>query len=95
MKLWHYRTFGGHRQARAGKTTFSKELGKHLFLPVISRDEIKEGYVHVLSKAALELPEDTNRIASEVYFDTISRLLTANVSLMLKQHFNIGYGNHN
>ena len=30
----------------AGKTTFSRALGEALFLPVISRDQIKEGYVH-------------------------------------------------
>ncbi len=71
----------------AGKTTFSKELGKHLFLPVISRDEIKEGYVHTFQKRHSELPEDTNRIVSEVYFDTISRLLTANVSLIAEAAF--------
>ncbi|MBA4125068.1 MAG: hypothetical protein H0X72_21705 [Acidobacteria bacterium] len=30
-------------RAGAGKTTLSKKLGRQLWMPVISRDEIKEG----------------------------------------------------
>ena len=33
-------------RAGAGKTTLSKKLGARLWMPVISRDEIKEGYVN-------------------------------------------------
>jgi adenylate kinase family enzyme len=71
----------------SGKTTFSRELGKQLFLPVISRDEIKEGYVHTFGKRHSELPEDTNKIVTELYFETITRLLAANVSLVAEAAF--------
>lgn len=71
----------------AGKTTFSRELGKQLFLPVISRDEIKEGYVHTFGKRHSELPEDTNRTVNEIYFGTIDKLLSANVSLIMEAAF--------
>ena len=30
----------------SGKTTLSKKLARRLWMPVISRDEIKEGYVN-------------------------------------------------
>ena len=56
----------------AGETTFSKELGKQLFLPVISRDEIKEGYVHTFQKWHSELSDDTNKVVSKVFFDMYS-----------------------
>lgn len=71
----------------AGKTTFSKELGKQLFLPVISRDELKEGYVHTFGKRHSELPEDTNKIVTDLFFETIDHLLTANVSLIVEAAF--------
>ena len=71
----------------SGKTTFSKELGKQLSLPVISRDEIKEGYVHTFGKRHSELPEDTNKIVTELFFKTITQLLSANVSLIAEAAF--------
>jgi SpoVK/Ycf46/Vps4 family AAA+-type ATPase len=33
-------------RAGSGKTTLAKKLGECLWMPVISRDEIKEGYVY-------------------------------------------------
>lgn len=71
----------------SGKTTFSKELGKQLFLPVISRDELKEGYVHTFGKRHSDLPEDTNKIVTALYFETITRLLSSNVSLIAEAAF--------
>jgi len=71
----------------AGKTTFSKELGKQLFFPVISRDELKEGYVHTFGKRHTELPKDTNKIVTEIFFETMNYLLSANVSLIVEAAF--------
>jgi tRNA uridine 5-carbamoylmethylation protein Kti12 len=71
----------------SGKTTFSKELGEKLFMPVISRDQIKEGYVHTFGKRHTELPEDTNKIATDIYFDIIMNMLTNNVSLIAEAAF--------
>lgn len=71
----------------SGKTTFAKELGEKLFMPVISRDQIKEGYVHTFGKRHTELPDDTNKIATDIYFDIIMNLLTNNVSLIAEAAF--------
>jgi len=71
----------------SGKTTFSKELGKQLCLPVISRDEIKEGYVHTFQKPHSELPNDTNKIVYDIFFSTINRLIDNNVSLIAEAAF--------
>ena len=71
----------------SGKTTFSKELSKHLYLPIISRDEIKEGYVRTFQKRHSELPNDTNKVVSEIFFNTITRLLSDNVSIIAEAAF--------
>jgi adenylate kinase family enzyme len=47
----------------SGKTTFAKELGSEISMPVISRDQIKEGYVHTFGKRHTELPEEANETA--------------------------------
>jgi predicted kinase len=66
----------------SGKTTLAKELGKMLYLPVVSRDEIKEGYVNTFNVKHDELPADTNRVATEVFFKNIEFLLSHNISLI-------------
>ncbi|UPK41331.1 AAA family ATPase [Paenibacillus pabuli] len=71
----------------SGKTTFSKEFGNEIFMPVISRDQIKEGYVHTLGKSHNELPEDANKIATEIFFDTLMGLITNNVSVIAEAAF--------
>jgi tRNA uridine 5-carbamoylmethylation protein Kti12 len=53
----------------SGKTTLSKELGKLLYFPVVSRDEIKEGYVSTFNIRHDDLPDNTNKIASEVFLE--------------------------
>jgi len=71
----------------SGKTTLSKQLGKLLYFPVVSRDEIKEGYVNTFNIRHDELPANTNRVASEVFFRTIELLLTNKVSVIAEAAF--------
>jgi len=71
----------------SGKTTLSKELGKLLYFPVVSRDEIKEGYVNTFNIRHAELPQNTNKIATEVFFRTIELLLTNKVSVISEAAF--------
>lgn len=71
----------------SGKTTFARELGEKIFMPVISRDQIKEGYVHTFGKRHTELPDDANRIATDIYFDVITNMLANNVSLIAEAAF--------
>src|SRR5260221_13826096 len=49
-------------RAGAGKTTLSKKLGQQLWMPVISRDEIKEGYVNTYGVKHDQLSPDTDGI---------------------------------
>src|SRR5580658_5745090 len=71
----------------AGKSTLSRELAKLLYLPVISRDEIKEGYVNTFGLRHVELPPDSNRFATETFFDTVSFLLARKISLIVEAAF--------
>jgi len=71
----------------AGKTTFARELSNDFFMPVISRDQIKEGYVQTLGKGHAELPEETNKIATEIFFATLRGLLTNKVSVIAEAAF--------
>ena len=71
----------------SGKTTLSKELGKVLYLPVVSRDEIKEGYVKTFNTKHDELPGDANRIASDIFFSNIELLMSREVSLIAEASF--------
>ena len=40
----------------AGKSTFAHAFARSAFLPVVSRDEIKEGYVHTFGVRHDALP---------------------------------------
>ena len=71
----------------AGKTTFSKKLSSEIFMPAISRDEIKEGYVHTFGKSHAELPEETNMIVNDIFRDTLKNLITSNVSVIAEAAF--------
>ncbi len=56
-------------------------------MPVISRDQIKEGYVHTLGKRHDELPEQANKAATEIFFDTLMGLILNNVSVIAEAAF--------
>jgi len=71
----------------SGKSTLSKELAKLLNTPVISRDEIKEGYVNTFGICHDELPPDSNRIVTGTFFDTVEFLLASKVSLIAEAAF--------
>ena len=71
----------------SGKTTLAKELGKLLYLPVVVRDEIKEGYVNTFGIKHNKLPDDTNKIVSKIFFKNIAFLLSNKVSVIAEAAF--------
>jgi predicted kinase len=74
-------------RAGAGKTTLSKKLGQQLWMPVISRDEIKEGYVNTYGVKHDQLSPDTDGIVSEFFFDVVCQYLTNKVSVIIEAAF--------
>ncbi|MCM3901710.1 MAG: zeta toxin family protein [Pyrinomonadaceae bacterium] len=67
-------------QPGSGKTTLAKKLGEILWMPVISRDEIKEGYVNTYGVKHHQLPPDTNGLVSELFFGIVNQYLAGHIS---------------
>jgi predicted kinase len=74
-------------RAGAGKTTLSKKLGRQLWMPVISRDEIKEGYVNTFDVKHDQLSPDTDGFVSNFFFDITCQYLTNKVSVIIEAAF--------
>ncbi|MFL7869558.1 MAG: AAA family ATPase [Anaerolineales bacterium] len=71
----------------SGKTTLAGILSRRLYLPKLSRDQIKEGYVNTFGVKHDQLPEDTNGKVNQVFFETILGLLEGNISLVIEAAF--------
>ena len=71
----------------SGKTTFAKKLGSEIFMPVISRDEIKEGYVHSFGKKHSELSEKANKESTDIFFNILMELVNNNISVIAEAAF--------
>jgi cytidylate kinase len=71
----------------AGKATICKQLSKRLWMPVVSRDEIKEGYVTTFGAKHDELPADTNAVATNFFFDVIDLYLENKISIIIEAAF--------
>ena len=71
----------------SGKTTLAKQLGERLWVPVISRDEIKEGYVNTHGLKHDELPDNANRLVTDLFFDVVNYYLANKVSVVIEAAF--------
>lgn len=74
-------------RAGAGKTTLSKKLGRRLWMPVLSRDEIKEGYVNTFGVKHDRLPPETDRLVTDFFFDTAKKFLAGKISVIIEAAF--------
>ena len=74
-------------RAGSGKTTLAKKLGERLWMPVISRDEIKEGYVNTYGVKHDELPANTNAVVSDLFFVIFNQYLAGNISVVIEAAF--------
>lgn len=71
----------------AGKTTLAKKLGQRLWLPVVSRDEMKAGYVTTFGVKHDELPADANAVVSACFFEIACHYLASQISIILEAAF--------
>ena len=71
----------------SGKTTLAKRLGERLWMPVVSRDEIKEGYVNTHGVRHDRLPPDTNGLVSELFFRIVKQYLAGHISVVIEAAF--------
>jgi hypothetical protein len=71
----------------SGKTTLAKSLAEHLWMPLISRDAIKEGYVNTFGIKHDQLPSDTNGVVNNLFFDIVNQHLAGMVSVVIEAAF--------
>lgn len=71
----------------AGKTTLSERLSREWYLPMVSRDRIKEGYVHTMGQRHDELPEGGNLEATNTFFATLEFMLDRGISCIAEAAF--------
>jgi len=71
----------------SGKTTLAKKLGERLWMPVISRDEIKEGFVNTYGLKHDQLPPDTNGLVSDLFFEIVNHYLEAKICVVIEAAF--------
>jgi dephospho-CoA kinase len=71
----------------AGKATICKKLRERLWMPVVSRDEIKEGYVNTFGVKHDELPSDANLKATNIFFDIARQYLSNKISIIIEAAF--------
>lgn len=74
-------------RAGAGKTTLAKRLGEQLWMPVISRDEIKQGYVNTFGIKHDQLPPDTDGLVTDFFFRMVNEYLAGKVSVVIEAAF--------
>lgn len=71
----------------SGKTTLAKALGERLHFPVVSRDALKEGYVHAHGLGHDQLPSDTNQLVTEQFFTLVEQHLRGGISVIIEAAF--------
>ena len=71
----------------SGKTTLARLLGERLRMPVISRDELKEGYVNTYGVEHDRLPPDANALVSDFFFGIVNQYLAGQISVIVEAAF--------
>lgn len=71
----------------SGKTTLANQLGELLWMPVISRDAIKQGYVNTYGISHDQLPPDTNARVSNLFFEIVYQYLAGKISVVIEAAF--------
>ena len=71
----------------AGKSTLAAQLGRELWMPVISRDEIKEGYINTFGVKHDQLPPETNGVVTDFFFRIVAQYLENQISIVIEAAF--------
>ena len=66
----------------SGKTTLARILAAGIRCPLISRDEIKEGYINTVNKEHAKITKEENIQIYETFFNTIELLLDNNITII-------------
>ena len=71
----------------SGKSTLAHIIAKEIRCPLISRDEIKEGYINTIKMGHNEIPKEGNIKANDTFFKVIEQLLDSNITITIEAAF--------
>jgi len=71
----------------SGKNTLAGKLAKALWMPLVSRDEIKEGYVNTFGVRHDELGPDVNACGTNLFFELVDQYLERKISIVIEAAF--------
>ncbi|HVU54648.1 MAG TPA: AAA family ATPase [Puia sp.] len=71
----------------SGKTTLSRILARETRCPLISRDEMKEGYINTDCAYDVGPPDTATQHIYNTFFETIGLLLSRNISIVAEAAF--------
>lgn len=70
----------------AGKTTLAHALAREIWCPVLSRDEVKEGYVHTAAPA-VPTAREVQLHVNDAFFDAVGLLVGRGITLVIEAAF--------
>jgi thymidylate kinase len=71
----------------SGKTTLAHFISEKIHCPLLSRDELKEGYINTLGTPHARLNDAAARHIYDTFFATIELLLSQKISLVVEAAF--------
>lgn len=71
----------------SGKSTLAKLLAQQVHLPVLSRDELKEGYLQTLNQSHSEAGENIGIHIYESFFQIAELFVSKNISVIMEAAF--------
>ena len=71
----------------SGKSTLAHIIAREIRCPLISRDEIKEGYVNTIKIEHNKISKEGNTIVYNTFFTIIEQLLVNNITIAVEAAF--------
>ena len=71
----------------SGKTSLAHLLATEIKYPLISRDELKEGYVNTMRLTHHQLNEEANSDIYKTFFEVINLLISKRISIVIEAAF--------
>ena len=71
----------------SGKTTLARKVSRETRCPLISRDELKEGYINTTGKEHAVITQEENKGIYDLFFRTMELLLDNNITTVVESAF--------
>jgi adenylate kinase family enzyme len=71
----------------SGKSTLARTIAREIRCPLISRDEIKEGYINTIKIEHNKILKDENIKINNTFFNIIELMLDNNITIIAEAAF--------